>query len=81
MDIDKIILSEENIIYHLNMEYKNNTNEYIYETEMDSQTQKTNLWLSKRKGKRRTINQVYGINRHKLHITDKQQGFATAHRD
>ena len=28
-----------------------NTNESIYKTETDSQTQKTNLWLSKEKGK------------------------------
>ena len=52
--IEKIILNE-NIIYYL-WNIKNNTNESIYETEMDSQTQKTNLWLSKRKGKRRAIN-------------------------
>ena len=30
---------------------KNDTNELIYKTEIDSQTQKTNLWLSKGKGK------------------------------
>ena len=29
---------------------KNNTNESIYKTEADSQTQKTNLWLPKGKG-------------------------------
>ena len=29
---------------------KNNTNESIYKTETDSQTQKTNLWLPKGKG-------------------------------
>ena len=29
---------------------KNNTNELIYKTETDSQTQKTNLWLPKGKG-------------------------------
>ena len=31
---------------------KNNTNESIYKTETDSQTQKTNLWLPKGKGGR-----------------------------
>ena len=29
---------------------KNDTNELIYKTEIDSQTQKTNLWLPKGKG-------------------------------
>ena len=29
---------------------KNDTNELIYKIEIDSQTQKTNLWLSKGKG-------------------------------
>ena len=33
---------------------KANTNEFIYETEMDSQTQRTDLWLPRRrKGGRR----------------------------
>ena len=31
---------------------KNYTNELIYKIETDSQTQKTNLWLPKRKGVR-----------------------------
>ena len=31
---------------------KNNTNESIYKTETDSQPQKINLWLLKRKGMR-----------------------------
>ena len=30
---------------------KNNTNESIYKTETDSQTQETNLWLPNREGK------------------------------
>ena len=30
---------------------KNDTNELIYKTEIDSQTQKTNLWLPKGKGR------------------------------
>ena len=29
---------------------KSDTNELIYKTEIDSQTQKTNLWLPKEKG-------------------------------
>ena len=30
--------------------FKNDTNELIYKTEIDSQTQKTNLWLQKGRG-------------------------------
>ena len=44
---------------------KKNTNELIYETETDSQTQKTNVWLSKGKNGEGTIaNQEFGIKRH-----------------
>ena len=57
MDIEIIILSEvrqrkTNIIcYHLYVgSLKNDTGELIYKTEIDSQMQKTNLWLSNRKG-------------------------------
>ena len=32
---------------------KSDTNELIYKTETNSQTQKTNLWLAKRKAGRR----------------------------
>ena len=35
--------------YHLYMESENNTNESIYKTEANSQSQKTNFWLPKRK--------------------------------
>jgi len=35
---------------------KNNTNEFIDKTETDSQTQKTNLWLPKEKGRAEGIN-------------------------
>ena len=56
MDPENIILSEVSqtekdkyyITYMWNL--KNNTNESIYKTEADSQTQKTNLWLPKGKG-------------------------------
>ena len=41
---------------------KSNTNESLYKTETDSQTQKTNLWLSMGKVRRGGINQEYGIN-------------------
>ena len=43
---------------------KENTNEMIYKIEIDSQTQKTNLWLPKGKGG--GINWVLGINRYAL---------------
>ena len=36
------------ITYMWNLKY--DTNEFIYKTETDSQTQKTNLWLPKWKG-------------------------------
>ena len=57
MDLEIIILSEvsqkKKDKYHMislmwNLKY--DTNELIYETETDSQTQKTNLWLPKGKG-------------------------------
>ena len=35
---------------------KKDTNELIYKTEIEPQTWKTNLWLSKGKGGRRGIN-------------------------
>ena len=56
MDLEIIILSEvrqrkTNIIRcHLHVYVKYDTNELIYKTETDSQTQKTNLWLLKGKG-------------------------------
>ena len=56
MDLEIIILSEisqrkaRTPLYHLYVESKkNDTNELIYKTEIDSQTQKTNLWLPKQK--------------------------------
>ena len=52
---------------------KENTNKSIYKTERDSQTQKIDLWLPKRKGE--GVNQEYEIKRNKLHKIDKQQRF------
>ena len=56
-DLEMIKLSEVSqtrtdiIGYHLHEKiYENDTNELIYKTETDSQTQKTNLWLPKGKG-------------------------------
>ena len=51
------------ITYMWNLKY--DTNELIYKTETDSQTQKTNLWLPKGK-EGGGINQEFGISRHKL---------------
>ena len=60
IDLEIIILSEvsqtEKDKYHMISLicriYKNDTNELIYKTEIDSQTQATNLWLPKGKGVR-----------------------------
>ena len=58
MDLEIIILSEvsqtekdkyHDTAYMWNLK-KNDTNEIIYKTEIDSQKQKTNLWLPKGKG-------------------------------
>ena len=42
------------------------TNELIHKAEIDSQTKKANLWLSKRK--RAGINLEFGINRYTLYV-------------
>ena len=61
MDLEIIILSEVNqtekdipcdITYMWNLK-KNDTNELIYKTKTDSQTQKTNLWLPRGKEERK----------------------------
>ena len=66
MDLEILILSEgsqrtisHNVTYMQNL--KNDTKELIYKTETDPQAWKTNLWLSKGKG-RGGINQEFGIN-------------------
>ena len=67
MDLENTIVSEmytvfsemsEKDIYDITYVWnlKNNTNEYIYKTETDSQTYKTNLWLSKGKERQAGIN-------------------------
>ena len=46
---------------------KKDTNEFIYKTKLNSQTQKTNLWLPKDGGGR--LNQEFGVKIYtKLHI-------------
>ena len=59
MDLEIIILSEVSqtdkekchMISHICGIQKNDINELIYKTETDAQTQKTNLWLPKGKGR------------------------------
>ena len=45
---------------------KNDTNEFIYKTETDSQTERFNLWLPKGMWRWGKINQEFGINRYTL---------------
>ena len=47
-----------------NLKKKKNTNELICKTEIDSQTQKTNLGLPKGKGGKGGINYEFGVNRY-----------------
>ena len=62
---------------------KNETNELMYKTEIDPQTQKTNLWLSKGKGGGEGINQEFGISMYTLlyilikKVTDKDLLYST----
>ena len=56
INLETIILSEvrqrKTNIYHLDVKpFKNDTNKLIYKTETGSQTQETNLWLQKGKGR------------------------------
>ena len=63
---------------------KYDTNELIYKTETDSQTQKTNLWLQKEKGGRGQINQEFGLtdtNYYTVYKIDKQEGPTVQHRE
>ena len=51
MDIATGRKAKTNIRYHLYVKSKKkDTDKFIYKTERDSQTQKTNLWLPKGKG-------------------------------
>ena len=66
--------------YMWNLKY--DTNELIYETETDSETQKTNLWLPKGKGDGRDKlgvwdQQIYTV----VNKIDKQQGPTVQHRE
>ena len=44
--LSEVSQTERQISYHLFVESKKDTNELIYKTEVKSQIQKTNLWLS-----------------------------------
>ena len=45
---------------------KYDTNEHIYKTQTDSQTEKTNLWLPHGKAGEGGINSEFGISKYKL---------------
>ena len=51
--------------YNLYVKAKNITNSFIYKTETDSQTQKTNLWLPKGEGSRDEL----GVWNEQIHTT------------
>ena len=64
-----------------NLKKKKGTNELIYKTEIDPQTQKTNLWLPKGKGGGRDKLGVWDEQIHTtLYKVDKQQGLTIQHR-
>ena len=58
---------------------KYDANELIYR--IDSQTQKTNLWLPKGKEGWGEVNQELEIGRYKLLYKNKQQGPTVQHRE
>ena len=57
---------------------KYDTNELIYKTEIDLQTQRRDVWLPKEK---MVDNQELGVNRYMLYKIDKQQGSTVWHRE
>ena len=66
-------------MWNLKKKKINDSKELIYKTEIDPQTQKTNSWLQRGKG--RGINQQFEINRYKLlyikQITNKDLLYST----
>ena len=71
MDLQSILSERErqmlyDVIYIWNL--KNNTDESVYKTETESQTQKTNSWLPKGRGREGGTSWKYRINRYKLYI-------------
>ena len=69
------------ITYMWNLKY--DTNKLIYETETDSQTQRTDLWLPRGKGQGGGVDGEFGVSRCKLLYIemDKQQGPTVQHRE
>ena len=68
------------IAHMWNLKY--DTNELIYKTETDSQTQKTNLWLPKGKGGGRDKLEVWDQQiQTTIYKIDKQQGPTVYHRE
>ena len=64
------LVRERQILHDISyVESKDNTNESMYKTETDSQTQKTNVWLPKERGREGQIR----INRYNK--IDEEQGF------
>ena len=68
MDLEIVIISEASqkeipydITYMWNLKY--DINELIYETETDSQTQRTNLWLPRKSAGRGGMNWEFGVKR------------------
>ena len=76
MQLEMIILSEVksererqipyDITYTWNLKY--DTNEPIYKTETDSQTERTDLWLPSGRGGERGMDWEFGVSRCKLHL-------------
>ena len=60
---------------------KYNTNEFIYKTETDSQTQKTNLQLPKGRKQGRDKLGIWDYQIHTTYVIDTQQGFTVQHWD
>ena len=79
MDLEIVTLSEvsQRQIYHLYVDSKKKSlNKFIYKTETDSQTQKTNLWLPKGKDwarEEKIRKSDYHINIIKCKIDDQQR--------
>ena len=60
------VSQKTNTIYHLYVQSKYDTNELIYETVIDSQTQRTNLWLPRERGGREGMEWEFENSRCKL---------------
>ena len=71
---------KDNIVSLISGIFSKNTNEPIYKTKIDSQTQKANM-ITKGDGERGAIDQELGINIHTTeHKIGRQQGPTVEHR-